>query len=189
MKFFMASLIFALLAAQVVPARSQRARNQSGIPAEEYAIYAAAIGNMFAIDKVSSDSQLKGRLLVIEDRTVKNHFVAVVGKDEGEMLKYEFSPTVSQETIDDYLAKNAKSHRLTKSFDFKLEYTLIPEGEIGSIFESVALSRAGLNSGGNQALVYMQHSCGPLCGGGHYMLLVKKKRRWVVKEKFTSWVS
>jgi hypothetical protein len=189
MRFFMAALIFALLAAQVVPARSQRASNRSGIPAEEYAIYAAVIDEMFASAKVSSDSQSEGKLLIIEDRTVKNTFVAILGKDEGKMVKQAFSPTISQDTIDDYLAKNAKSHRLTKSFGLKLEYTLIPEEKIESILESVALSRAGLNSSGNQALVYMQRSCGPLCGGGHYMLLVKNKRRWVVKEKFTSWVS
>jgi hypothetical protein len=206
MKFFLTALTSALLASQVVQVQSQQADDHSNIPAEEYAIYAAVIGDMFAGDKVSSDSQPKVKLLVIEDRTVDNNFAAVVGQNEWKIVKQEFS-SISQETVDDYVAKNAKSHQLTKSFDLKLKYTLIPKEKIEQIFKSgldgwgefyrqfpdsgglIALSRAGLNSGGNQALVYISHSCGGLCGSGHYMLLVKNGQRWVVQKKFMAWVS
>jgi|SRR5215813_6375736 len=207
MKFFLTALISTLLSAQVVSARSQQAGDQSGIPAEEYAIYAAVIDNMLANDEVSSDSQSKGKLLVIEDRTVNNSFAAITREDEGKRVKQEFSSIISQETVDDYMAKNAKSHQLTKSFDLKLKYTLIPKEKIEQIFKNgldgwgefymqfpgsfglIALSRAGLNSSGNQALVYISHSCGGLCGTGHYMLLVKKEQRWVVQKKFMAWIS
>src|SRR5215470_8217710 len=121
-------------------------------------------------------------------------------------MKQEF-PSISQETIDDYVAKNAKSHQLTKSFDLKLKYTFIPKEKIEQIFKNgldgwsefyrqfpdsgglIALSRAGLDSSGNQALVYMRHSCGGLCGTGHYMLLVKNEQQWVVQKKFMTWIS
>jgi len=207
MKFFLTALISTLLSAQVVSARSQHAGDQSGIPAEEYAIYAAVIGDMFANYRVSSDPQSKVKLLVIEDRTVNNTFAVIRGEGEGKRVKQEFSSIISQETIDDYLAKDAKSHQLTKSFDLKLKYTLIPKKKIKQIFKSgldgwgkfymrfpgsvglIALSRAGLNSSGNQALVYISHSCRGLCGSGTYMLLVKNKQRWIVKKKFTAWVS
>src|SRR5262245_28680660 len=207
MKFFLTALISTLLSAQVVSARSQQAGDQSGIPAEEYAIYAAVIGDMFANYRVSSDPQSKVKQLVIEDRTVNNTFAVIRGEGEGKRVRQEFSSIISQETIDDYLAKDAKSHQLTKSFDLKLKYTLIPKEKIKQIFKSgldgwgkfymrfpgsvglIALSRAGLNSSGNQALVYISHSCGGLCGSGTYMLLVKNKQRWIVKKKFTAWVS
>jgi hypothetical protein len=53
----------------------------------------------------------------------------------------------------------------------------------------IALSRAGLNSRGDQAVVYMRHVCGGLCGSGHYLLLVKKNKEWVVQKHFMAWVS
>lgn len=141
--------------------------------------------------KVSSDSQSEVNPLVIDDRTVKNYFAAMTGKDEGKILKQEFSSIISQETIDDFVAKNAKSYQLTKSFNLKLEYVLIPkeESDLSNLVGSIALSRVGFDSSGKQALVYIQDYCGPLCGSGRYILLVKNGQRWIVKEKFTSWVS
>jgi len=35
----------------------------------------------------------------------------------------------------------------------------------------------------------LTHLDGGLCGSGTYMLLVKNKQRWIVKKKFTAWVS
>jgi hypothetical protein len=188
MKFFMTAVISALLAAQVVPARSQREGVRSRISAKEYAIYSVMIGNMY---KVSSDSQSEVNPLVIDDRTVKNYFAAMTGKDEGKILKREFSSIISQETIDDYVAKNAKSYQLTKSFNLKLEYVLIPkeESDLSNLVGSIALSRVGFDSSGRQALVYIRDYCGPLCGSGRYILLVKNGQRWMVKKEFTSWVS
>ena len=141
--------------------------------------------------KVSSDSQSEVNPLVIDDRTVKNYFAAMTGKDEGKILKQEFSSIISQETIDDFVAKNAKSYQLTKSFNLKLEYVLIPKEKLESSDSGglIALSRAGFDSSGNQALVYIDYGCGGLCGSGTYMLPVKNKQRWVVKKKFMAWVS
>jgi hypothetical protein len=206
MKFLVTSVITALLMTYAIPVQSQQAGDQSGIPAEEYAIYAAVIGNMFADDKVSFDSQSKVKTLVIESRTVSNIFATALGHNEGERVKKQF-PSISQETIDDFAAKNAKTHQLTTSFDLKLKYTIPPKERIEQIFKSrpdawdefyrqfpdsggfIALSRAGLNSGSNQALVYLQHSCGMLCGSGHYLLLVKNDRGWVVQKKVMAWIS
>src|SRR5262245_19727894 len=195
MKFFMTALIFALLAAQVVPAQSQRSGERSNIPAKEYAIYAAVIGDMLANRELSPDPQLEVELLVIAGQTVKNHQAAIVGQDEWKIAKQEFSPIISQEIIDDYVAKNSKSHQLTKSFNLKLEYILIPEEKLGSsdVGGLIALSRVGFDSRGNQALVYLDYDRGPsFCGVGRYgrygryMLLVKNKQRWIVKKKFTA---
>ena len=192
MKFFMTALIFALLAAQVVPAQSQRSGERSNIPAKEYAIYAAVIGDMLANGELSPDPQLEVELLVIAGQTVKNHQAAIVGQDEGKIVKQKFSSNISQETIDDYVAKNSKSHQLTKSFNLKLEYILIPEEKLGSsdVGGLIALSRVGFDSSGNQALVYVDYGRGPtFCGVGRYgryMLLVKNKQRWIVKKKFTA---
>jgi hypothetical protein len=53
----------------------------------------------------------------------------------------------------------------------------------------ISFSRAGLNSKGDQALVYMARGCGGSCGSGNYLLLVKKNGEWIVQQKFMVWVS
>ena len=197
MKFLIALLVPALLVISVCLVRSWQAGDQSRIPAEEYAVYAAMIGDMFA-DRV--------KILVIEDRTVSRIGEATEWKRyEERRLKVGFSPIISQETIDDYVAKNAKSHQLTTSLDLKLKYTLIPKERIKQIFKElpsdefkgqfpnsggyIALSRAGFNTSGDQALVYIEHICGGLCGSGHYRLLVKKNEEWVVLKKVNAWIA
>jgi hypothetical protein len=190
MKFLLVALISALLFARAVPVQSQQASDQSNIPAEEYAIYAALIGKPTV------------KTLVIEDQTVKHTLSA----DDVSNLKQQFS-SISQETIDDFVRKNAKSHQLTKSFDIKLEYALISKEKIGQIFKSgpagwdefyrqfpdsggyLSLSRAGLNTNGDQALVYVERSCGELCGTGSYQLLVKNDQGWAVQKRYVSWMS
>jgi hypothetical protein len=125
MNHLMISLTFTSLMVSIVPVQSQRAGDQSNIPAEEYAIYAAVIGDMFVGGNDSLDPQSRVKMLVIEDRTVSNTFAAIAGEDEGKSLKQGFSSIISQEAIDDYVTKNAKSHQLTNSLDLKLKYTLI----------------------------------------------------------------
>jgi len=208
MKFLIASLISALLVTSAFRAQSRQAGDQSkrqagdrsNISAEEYAVYAAVIGDMFAGDKVTFNTQAKVKILVIQDRTVSN----IIAENEGERLKQVGFASISQEIIDDYLAKNAKSYQLTRSIDIKLKYTLIPKEKIKPItwltsdefyrqFPDsggyIALSRVGLNASSDQALAYMEHTCGGLCGSGHYLLLVKDNGIWVVQRKFMAWIS
>lgn len=206
MRFLMTSLVFVMLVTFTCQVQSRQTGDQSDMPAEEYAIYAAVIGDLFADDKVTSGSKSKVRTLVIADWTVSNPSAAAVGEEEGKLLKQRLS-SISQETIDDFTAKNAKSHQITKSLDLKVKYTLISKEKVDQIFKSVmsgweefykqfpdsggliSFSRAGLNSKGDQALVYMANGCGGLCGAGNYLLLVKKNGEWIVQKKFQAWVS
>src|SRR5215471_11863635 len=217
MKVLLIALISSLFMTSACRAQSQQAVNQStheasdqsthqafdqsNMPAEEYAIYAVAIGNMFAGDKGSSDS--KAMSLVIEDQT--NGYTFANGRYERSDLNKHF-PDISKEAIDDYGVKNAKSYQLTKSPDLKLKYTLITKEKIERIFKSglngwdkfyrqfpnsrgiISFSRAGLNSQGDQALVYISRGCGGRCGSGNYLLLVKKNGEWIVQQKFMVWV-
>ncbi|HEU0178479.1 MAG TPA: hypothetical protein VFV58_29805 [Blastocatellia bacterium] len=99
MKYLIAALISALLLTSVCRTQSRQAGDRSNISAEEYAVYAAVIGDMFAGDKVTFDTQAKVKILVIQDRTVSN----IIAENEGERLKQVGFASISQETIDDYL--------------------------------------------------------------------------------------
>jgi hypothetical protein len=51
------------------------------------------------------------------------------------------------------------------------------------------LSAVGYNAAGTEALVYVGHSCGSLCGTGHLILAAKENDRWVVKNRLMLWIS
>jgi hypothetical protein len=209
MKFLAPAL--ALLAC-VVPVQSRQTSDQSEISAEEYAIYTAAINSLLSGQEDSSAS--KARALVIEDHTTNNSFT--FGEDERSFLEKQFL-TISKETIDDYVAKNAKSYQLTESFDFGLKYILVSKEKTDLILKGrwrefykqfpnsrgfITVSRVGLDSSGKQAVVYtgsqwslcspnsshLVTRCGGFCGIGFYVLLAKNDQGWAVQQKLLAWL-
>jgi hypothetical protein len=55
--------------------------------------------------------------------------------------------------------------------------------------EYLTLSRIGFNRERSRALFAFAFSCGPLCGGGQYVLMVKRGRRWQKAAEVMTWVS
>jgi hypothetical protein len=51
------------------------------------------------------------------------------------------------------------------------------------------VSRVGLNLNKTEALLYIEHFCGGLCGGGEYVLLRKVNGVWHVVDHHDTWVS
>lgn len=51
------------------------------------------------------------------------------------------------------------------------------------------VSRVGLNLDKTEALLYVDHFCGGLCGGGEYVLLRKVNGGWRVVDHHGTWVS
>ena len=86
-------------------------------------------------------------------------------------------------------------------------YSLLPLREIENIFDTRhdgwqefyrryphssglwSFSRVGYNVAKTEALVYLVHSCGMLCGTGHLYLLQKQDEGWMVKNKLMLWIS
>jgi hypothetical protein len=50
-------------------------------------------------------------------------------------------------------------------------------------------SRPAYNSAGDEALVYVSHSCGWLCGTGHLYLFNKESGVWKAKNRLMLWIS
>jgi hypothetical protein len=163
-----------------------------GIEDEEYAVYSALINENTGDENIN-------RPLVIKDKPT-----AWVGSLEEEKSTFyedlqKSSPNLSSETLDDLQAKNDETHTFTRRFDIKRKYILVSEKEIDDIFKKgggrweefyrrypetrgfVTFSRVGFNNDKTQALVYQAHSCGGLCGGGGYVLLVKINGVWTSK--------
>lgn len=52
-----------------------------------------------------------------------------------------------------------------------------------------SFSPVGYDTKGSEALVYVGHHCGGLCGTGHLVLLAKENDRWIVKNRLMLWIS
>lgn len=51
------------------------------------------------------------------------------------------------------------------------------------------VSHVGLNLTKTEALLYMEHFCGGLCGGGDYVLMRKVNGVWHIVDRHATWVS
>ncbi|HJQ34685.1 MAG TPA: hypothetical protein VJ866_21065 [Pyrinomonadaceae bacterium] len=162
--------------------------------AEEYAVLSAVLG--------------AGGPFLIKDET--EHWQDVAGGREGFNAELkQSSKELLDETIEDYWAKNRNPHKLAARFDTKMRYTFISAEYLDNLFKAkgplagweefykkypkygfVTFSRVGFSADKTQALVYHSYGCGPMCGGGGYLLLVKKGGVWIEKGSVgSSWVS
>ena len=51
------------------------------------------------------------------------------------------------------------------------------------------VSPVGLSLNKNEALLYVDHFCSGLCGGGTYVLMRKTNGMWHVADQYGTWVS
>lgn len=179
-------------AKQFSQSQSSSREQRRGIEDEEYAVYSALINENTGDENIN-------RPLVIKDKPS-----AWVGSLEEEKSTFyedllKSSSILSSETVDDLRAKNEETHTFKRRFDIKRKYILVSEKEIDDIFKKgggwweefyrrypetrgfATFSRVGFNDDKTQALVYQAHSCGGLCGGGAYVLLVKINGVWTRK--------
>jgi hypothetical protein len=153
--------------------------------AEEYAVYSAAINSLFIQDKDFVN------LPLISNQTsslTDNAFGLIKPTFEETVLGMkDIYPSVNQEVLSDYVAKQRQSVKLNTNFSLPLEYILTNETEPKNL-SFIRLSRVGFNKERNQAFVCVEYLC-PLCGFGEQLLLEKVDENWYIKEKFPTWVS
>jgi hypothetical protein len=163
---------------------------------DEYAVYSAAIRTMFVDDWV--------KLLVIQD-TTSDLKIRSLGETMKDMK--EFYPSVADDTLEDYVARNAQAYRLSRSFQLPVRYELLSTAELerhsrkrdGGIeffykkyqgtWGLIRLSKAGFNRERDQAFLYIELKFCGLCGRGAYVHLSKDGDVWRIKETFIVWVS
>lgn len=167
---------------------------QANSSTEEHAVYLAVLGEMFG--------SAKDTLLVISEDTVKNHFAE---SEEWKQVREQL-PTLSEQTVEDYKPKNKDSHKV-KALDIKTKHVFLGKKDFDQIFKEgpkgweefykrypdsggyIGFSRVGFNMEMDQALVYVEHGCGGLCGTGHYVLLKKDGGAWKIVKKHMAWIS
>ncbi len=114
--------------------------------------------------------------------------------------------SVSNDTLDDYLERNAEPSQLSPDMQLEVDYVLLTAEEHQSIFKQpdgwdifykkfpgsggyTVFSRVGFNNSLDQALIYVGNMAGPLMGAGYYYLLEKENGEWILKEQIMVWIS
>jgi hypothetical protein len=177
------------------------AENPSGsaVQPQEYEVYSALIG--------SRQLPAGAKLLVVTNQTVTDAKSDHDFIQAGDALTKRMPSDMQSVTVEDYLAKNQAPSSITDRLTLPIAYVLVDDREIRSLFAKgvggwddfnrkypdsagvIRLSRVGFNPNMDQALVYVTKSCGPLCGSGKYVFLVKDSDGWKVKKEFLVWVS
>jgi hypothetical protein len=160
------------------------------IEKEEQAVYSFFVGT-------------KGPALILEDTATS---ISEMSPQElKQSIKSGFK-SVSNETIDSYLARNAQPSQLSPDMNLEVDYTLLKADELAKISSQpnwgellsqkypgshgyTIFSRVGFNSSLDQAVIYVGKVAGPLMGSGFYYLLEKKNGEWVIKEQNNVWIS
>jgi hypothetical protein len=56
-------------------------------------------------------------------------------------------------------------------------------------FGIFCLSPVGYDTKGTEALVYVEHICGGLCGSGELFVVAKENAHWRLKNQIRLWIS
>jgi hypothetical protein len=176
---------------------------------ETYRVYDTVIRTMIAGVKLTFNTRVKQ--VVIRQDTTTDYAIADRKEDWPE-IKMRL-PKLSDEAIADYEANLKPSSTLKRSFDLSLKYSLVSKRDFNINFDVgsnsdqmtnnwtkfydsfpdsggyIQLSNVGFNKSRDQALVYLVHWCGTTCGTGHYVLLSKKDKVWIVNQVAMIWIS
>lgn len=113
--------------------------------------------------------------------------------------------TLKRTTLDAFRETNNQQTTFQRSFHTATAYEIVDSTELDPIFKSgswpafykrfpdspgiVRFSRVGFGADGTQALFYLSHTCGGLCGGGEYVVMERRDGRWVIEKEIETWMS
>ena len=149
-------------------------------------------------------SDFSGTIAIVREDT----FGSSYPQDEQETRDYIKSnlSDISDETLNNYIERNAVSSKLPATMKLGVDYVLLSTPEFleitsesnwGEILKEkypgsqgcTAFSRVGFNKSRTQALVYVIRILGPLVGGGEYYLLEYNAGNWEIIDQFLNVIS
>lgn len=130
------------------------------------------------------------------------------GKTKGWGFRSASSQAPSEDTVEHFNSRRNSSCQLKNQLKSTTAYHFLSRKEEDVFFKKKGpggwkdfyrkypkssgywtFSPVGYDSGGAEALVYVGHHCGGLCGTGHLVLLTKEDGRWVIKNRLMLWIS
>ena len=149
-------------------------------------------------------SDFSGTIAIVREDTVDSSYP----QDEQEtrdLIKSNL-PDISDETLNNYIERNAISSKLSATMKLGVDYVplstpefleITSESNWGEILKEkypgsqgcTAFSRVGFNKSRTQALVYVTRIFEPLIGGGGYYLLEYNAGNWEIIDQFLNVMS
>lgn len=206
---FALPLLFATLSAAAIPSFSIETRDKFAVPEacvltpEDYAVYSAVLLNRGKPEDPEERWDDKPDLIISE---------ATDSQESGNSNMWGFRSNSKQRPADDtvknFNSRQKSSCLLKSQLDSAISYRLLSSEEHEKFFKKKgpggwatfykkypkssgfwSFSPVGYDALSAEALVYVGHHCGGLCGTGHLVLLAKENGSWVVKNRLMLWIS
>jgi len=199
------ALLVAMVSLVAAPAQAQAANSPSAcaISSEDYAVYSAVLQNRGQPEDPEERWDNKPEVLIAD--------TTETAQDAGSNMwgfRSSSKQVPGKETIANFNEHRSSTCSLQKNFDPAITYSLLSKDELDGNFKKkgpagwsafykkhpkasgyLSFSSVGYSSSGTEALVYLGHYCGGLCGTGHLILLAKENGQWVVKNRLMMWIS
>lgn len=190
----------------VAQTAGQKSLMQCELSEEDYSVFTAVIEGLG--NPEDPEEAWHGKEILVVDLTGAGEVDKGQWNGWGFRSKSKAAP--SGETRADYEAKSKDSCRLKAGWGDARLYTPVRSEEVSGYFKCDrkhgdgwqafyenhpkaagywSFSRPGYDAAHDEALVYVTHSCGWLCGTGHVYLLSKQNGRWKVKNRLFLWIS
>ncbi|HJZ81270.1 MAG TPA: hypothetical protein VKD91_13025 [Pyrinomonadaceae bacterium] len=179
------------------------------IAAESKAVYQFVLEEIFVKDGAN--------LLVIEDHTTgcpayedpRLFDELTSGRETFFDVVSQSIPEAQPATLRSYYEQNRIPRKLKPELHLSTHYALVSAAEMDQFFGKDArgrgwqafysrypkspglifMSAVGFNSSYDEAMLYIGHQCGGLCGSGEYLLLRQTEDRWHIVDRKPLWIS
>ena len=201
-----AMLLLAALVCSVGPQSTAQRTTQKGeshceLTQDDYAVYVALITGLGRPEDPEEAWQGKEILIVgltAAPADTKSHW-------GGWGFRSNSKAAPSPDTVVDFERKARGLCILKPQFGDPGSYKVVTQEELDRIFKGGqwgdfykkypqaggvwTFSRPGYNPARNEAVLYVGHSCGSLCGTGHLYFLAKRNDQWTVQNRLMLWIS
>jgi hypothetical protein len=194
--------------AQQKPSDASAGESKCEATTEDYAVYSAILKNLGHPEDPEEEWRDKTQM-IIKDQTVSGPSSMMNGNTSLWGFRSASKQAPVPETVEAFNQRTKASCQLKTSLDSSLTYTLVSDDDVSKLFKKGRgddgwakfykeypkssgywdFSAVGYNKVGAEALVYVGHHCGFLCGTGHMVLLAKENGSWVVKNRVMLWIS
>jgi hypothetical protein len=174
---------------------TRRTTNDCSLTSEDYAVYSAVLLDHVK-RRVPEDN---GDLIIYEVTRSSKDYIPPAWEVRAPLKQ------VSDETVAHFNSREKSHCHLKSQIDRAIPYRIVSTEELEKTFKRGdwpafskeyprsfgfwRLSPVGYNTRGTEALVYLEHNCGGLCGAGGLVVLKKESGRWVVKNSLMLWIS
>lgn len=186
-------IVLTMIAVLVSLAVVDRLRNKD----EEYAVYSAYLLNELRAANLSWAKEMPIQIVVVDTTQMNEIPEPWAHNVASNQLGFD---SLHVSTRASFIVRNFYHTRIFPKFTLPKQAWVRPtaETELLPLWNSseslrrlgyLTLSGVGFNPSRTQALFYVEHMCGGLCGGGWYVLMERVGGGWEVRDKHYTWIS